>query len=318
MSTAFRNRVAGSRARANGSHAALVPEPSGPTLGYYGPSAGFRTPRTPWCRGKRGPFRPKSLRISRRNTGCTSLNVQLRVPAEGIPLHFLLQSRCRHEQRHHACLRLVRQSRWPVRLCAIQPFDGFSHSGEKHIMDRPDTTLSPAHAAILDKLIALVHAAGPLEAQTDKYFTNTSRIVAAHGDTEVTFAVFMRRRVVAALEPAIRLARALVPDVKIRRLVQEGEVVPSERKLMEITGSMKKLSEVETVLLQKIGFPCVCANNAYEMCLAMPDSGFMDMHARHASGAEMNILAAYGAMVGSVAARRHNANAKGFVGSSQT
>ncbi|MFO1034659.1 MAG: hypothetical protein U1E15_11470 [Hyphomicrobiales bacterium] len=45
----------------------------------------------------------------------------------------------------------------------------------------------------------------------------------------------MRRRVVAALEPAIRLAKALVPDVKIRRLVQEGEVVPSERKLMEIT-----------------------------------------------------------------------------------
>ena len=184
-------------------------------------------------------------------------------------------------------------------------------------MDRPDTTLSPAHAAILDKLIALVHAAGPLDAQTDKYFTNTSRIVAAHGDTEVTFAVFMRRRVVAALEPAIRLARALVPDVKIRRLVQEGEVVPSERKLMEITGSMKKLSEVETVLLQKIGFPCVCANNAYEMCLAMPDSGFMDMHARHASGAEMNILAAYGAMVGSNAAKRHNAKAKGFIGSSQ-
>lgn len=184
-------------------------------------------------------------------------------------------------------------------------------------MDRPDTTLSPAHAAILDKLIALVHAAGPLDAQTDKYFTNTSRIVAAHGDTEVTFAVFMRRRVVAALEPAIRLARALVPDVKIRRLVQEGEVVPSERKLMEITGSMKKLSEVETVLLQKIGFPCVCANNAYEMCLAMPESGFMDMHARHASGAEMNILAAYGAMVGSNAARRHNANARGFIGSSQ-
>ena len=84
---------------------------------------------------------------------------------------------------------------WP----RAQAFDGITHSGEKRIMDRPDTTLSPAHAAILDKLIALVHAAGPLDAQTDKYFTNTSRIVAAHGDTEVTFAVFMRRRVVAGL-----------------------------------------------------------------------------------------------------------------------
>jgi nicotinate phosphoribosyltransferase len=184
-------------------------------------------------------------------------------------------------------------------------------------MMQPDTALSPAQNAILDRLIDLVHAAGPLSAQTDKYFTNTSRIVGAHGDTEVTFAVFMRRRVVAALEPAIRLAKALVPGVKIRRMVAEGEVVPSERKLMEITGSMQKLSEVETLLLQKIGFPCVCANNAYEMCLAMPDSGFMDMHARHGSGAEMNIIAAYGAMVGSQAAKRKDAAAKGFVGSSQ-
>lgn len=185
------------------------------------------------------------------------------------------------------------------------------------MMDKYTSTLNPAHAAILDRLVDLVHAAGPLAAQTDKYFTNTSRIVAANGDVEVTFAVFMRRRVVAALEPAIRLAMALVPGVKIKRHVAEGEVVPSERKLMEISGSMQKLSEVETVLLQKIGFPCVCANNAYEMCLAMPDSGFMDMHARHASGAEMNILAAYGAMVGSQAAKRSNRNAKGFVGSSQ-
>ncbi|NMD06995.1 MAG: hypothetical protein GYA66_03345, partial [Phyllobacteriaceae bacterium] len=184
-------------------------------------------------------------------------------------------------------------------------------------MDKHDHALNPAHAAILDRLVAITHAAGPLAAQTDKYFTNTSRIVGANGDTEVTFAVFMRRRVVAALEPSIRLAKALVPDVKIKRHVQEGEVVPSERKLMEITGSMQKLSEVETVLLQKIGFPCVCANNAYEMCLAMPESGFMDMHARHASGAEMNIIAAYGAMVGSNAAKRANAKAKGFVGSSQ-
>jgi nicotinate phosphoribosyltransferase len=74
---------------------------------------------------------------------------------------------------------------------------------------------------------------------------------------------------------------------------------------------------VETLLLQKIGFPCVSANNAYEMCLAMPGSAFMDMHARHGSGAEMNILASYGAMVGSRAARHKNRGVKGFVGSSQ-
>jgi nicotinate phosphoribosyltransferase len=179
------------------------------------------------------------------------------------------------------------------------------------------TDLNAAHAAILDRLIDMVHAAGPIAAQTDKYFTNTARIVDAHGDQIVTFAVFMRRRVVAALEPAIRLVNRFVPDAKVKRFVAEGEVVPSEHKLMEITGSMKALSEIETLLLQKTGFPCVSANNAYEMCRAIPTAAFMDMHARHGSGAEMNILAAYGAMVGSNAAKRAEASVKGFVGSSQ-
>jgi nicotinate phosphoribosyltransferase len=184
-------------------------------------------------------------------------------------------------------------------------------------MDRKISELNPAHAVILDKLVALIHAAGPIAAQTDKYFTNTSRVVAANGDAKVTFAVFMRRRVVAALEPAIRIIKALVPDAEVTRFVVEGEVVPSERKLMEITGSMQKLSECETLLLQKIGFPCVSANNAYEMCRAIPGAAFMDMHARHGSGAEMNILAAYGAMVGSEAAKRDAEGVRGFVGSSQ-
>jgi nicotinate phosphoribosyltransferase len=173
------------------------------------------------------------------------------------------------------------------------------------------------HGEILDRLYDLIHAAGDVASQTDKYFTNTSRIVAANGDVEVTFAVFMRRRVVAALEPAIRLVKRLVPGVKVKRLVEEGEVVPSEQKLLEITGSMQKLSECETLFLQKIGFPCVSANNAYEMCRAIPYASFMDMHARHGSGADMNIIAAYGAMVGSEAAKRDNAEVKGFVGSSQ-
>jgi nicotinate phosphoribosyltransferase len=87
--------------------------------------------------------------------------------------------------------------------------------------------------------------------------------------------------------------------------------------MLEITGSMQKLSEIETLMLQKIGFPCVSANNAYEMCRAMPSAAFMDMHARHGSGAEMNILAAYGAAVGSAAARMADPSVKGFVGSSQ-
>ncbi len=177
--------------------------------------------------------------------------------------------------------------------------------------------LITGHEAILDRLADIALSAGEIGAQTDKYFTNTSRIVAAEGDQEVTFAVFMRRRVVAAFEPTIRLVRRFVPDARVKRFYEEGDIVPSESKMLEITGSMAKLSEVETLLLQKIGFPCVSANNAYEMCRAIPNAAFMDMHARHASGAEMNILAAYGAAVGSAAARKADPSVKGFVGSSQ-
>lgn len=177
--------------------------------------------------------------------------------------------------------------------------------------------LITGHEDILDKLADIALSAGGIAAQTDKYFTHTSRIVAANGDAQVTFAVFMRRRVVAALEPTIRLVKRFVAEARIRRFYEEGDIVPSESKMLEISGSMAKLSEIETLLLQKTGFPCVCANNAYEMCRAIPGAAFLDMHARHASGAEMNILAAYGAAVGSAAARRADPQVKGFIGSSQ-
>lgn len=179
------------------------------------------------------------------------------------------------------------------------------------------TPLTARRDEVLDRIVDICLSAGPIDALTDKYFTNASRIVKANGDSEVTFAVFMRRRVVAALEPTIRLINRLAPGTKVKRFFNEGDLVPSEKKMMEITGSMAKLSEIETLVLQKIGIPCVSANNAYEMCRAIPTAGFMDMHARHASGAEMNILAAYGAAIGSEAARRADPKVKGFVGSSQ-
>ncbi|CAN5304882.1 nicotinate phosphoribosyltransferase [soil metagenome] len=175
----------------------------------------------------------------------------------------------------------------------------------------------PTRDEVIDRIADICLSAGPIESQTDKYFTNTARIVRAHGDVEVTFAVFMRRRVIAALEPTIRIVERFAPGTKVKRFFNEGDIVPSEKKMLEITGSMAKLSEIETLLLQKTGFPCVSANNAYEMCRAIPTAGFMDMHARHASGAEMNILAAYGAAVGSEAAKRADAKVKGFIGSSQ-
>ncbi len=136
------------------------------------------------------------------------------------------------------------------------------------------TPLTARRDEVLDRIVDICLSAGPIATQTDKYFTNTSRIVKAHGDSEVTFAVFMRRRVVAALEPTIRLINRLVPGTQVKRFFNEGDLVPSEMKMMEITGSMAKLSEIETLLLQKTGFPCVSANNAYEMCRAIPTAGF--------------------------------------------
>lgn len=170
---------------------------------------------------------------------------------------------------------------------------------------------------VIDRLVDYLLYAGPPEHVTDKYFSHTRRIVEQHGDNEVVYAVFLRRRVIAALEPAIRVIERLVPEARVKRFFAEGEIVPSESKILEVSGPYSKLSELETLLLQKLGIPCVCANNAFEMCRALPHAGFIDMHARHASGPEMNVLAAYGASVGSEAARGRDKKVKGFIGSSQ-
>ncbi len=182
------------------------------------------------------------------------------------------------------------------------------------------TSTSPASLSrdeAINKLVEVSLAAGPLGAVTDKYFTNTRMVVESNGEMEVTYAVFLRRRCIAALKPAERLITRLVPEARVKRFHAEGDIVPAERKLMEVTGPMSKLSEVETLLLQKTGFPSVSAVNAYEMCMALPEASFIDMHARHGSGVEMNMLAAYGASVGSEAARKANPAVRGFVGSSQ-
>ncbi len=180
------------------------------------------------------------------------------------------------------------------------------------------TPSTPDRDAVLEQLVDLTLAAGTVPYQTDKYFSHARRVVETHGDQEVVYALFLRRRVIAALEPALRLLRRLVPEARVTRFFDEGEIVPSEKKLLEVSGPYSKLSEVETLLLQKVGVPCVCAVNAYDMCRAMPDAAFLDMHGRHGTGAEMNLLAAYGAAVGSETAKHHNdGKVRGFVGSSQ-
>ena len=137
-----------------------------------------------------------------------------------------------------------------------------------------------------------------------------------YGDRHVTYAVFMRRPVISA--PRLMLdwlaevarARGTVFDVDANH--PEGEWVGAGEPMVYISGSMVELSDLETILLQKLGAACVAAHNAYQMCLALPHVAFLAMEARHCAGAEMQEMMAYAASVGSEAARREGA--KGFVG----
>ncbi|HTI82410.1 MAG TPA: nicotinate phosphoribosyltransferase [Acetobacteraceae bacterium] len=155
-----------------------------------------------------------------------------------------------------------------------------------------------------------------IAARTDSYFNRTRRIVAKFGDRRVTYAVFMRRPVVAAprlmvdwLQTAASVRKT---SFDIELMFEEGAWAGAGEPLVYITGSLMHLSDLETILLQMIGPASVAAHNAYQMCLALPDVAFLAMEARHCAGAEMQDMMAYAASVGSEAAKREGA--KGFVG----
>lgn len=158
-----------------------------------------------------------------------------------------------------------------------------------------------------------------VRARTDKYFTKTREVVERFGDRTVTYGVFMRGRVICAINPALEVLRDYYPThatpLKITRLYEEGAFVPDQKPLLAYTGSFAALAELETLVLQRIGVACISAYNAYKMAMNLPKSAFIDMHARHATGDSMTTLAAYGATVGSRMAKLNGAI--GFVGTSQ-
>jgi len=158
--------------------------------------------------------------------------------------------------------------------------------------------------------------AADIAARVDSYFNRTKEIVARFGDRRVTYAVFLRRPVISAPRlmtewlDMVAAARGTTIDVDL--MYPEGSWVGAGEPLMYITGSLVQLSDLETIMLQKIGPVCVTAHNAYQMCLALPEASFLAMEARHCAGAEMQDMMAYAASVGSAAARREGA--KGFIG----
>ena len=155
-----------------------------------------------------------------------------------------------------------------------------------------------------------------IAARTDSYFNRTKRIVGKFGDNTVTYAVFLRRPVICAprlmLEWVETVAAARGQKIDIDLMHQEGEWVGAGEPIVYLTGSMAALSDMETLLLQKIGPASVAAHNAYQMSLALPAVPFLAMDARHCAGAEMQNMMAYAASVGSAAAIKEGA--RGFVG----
>jgi len=158
--------------------------------------------------------------------------------------------------------------------------------------------------------------AGDIAARTDAYFNRTRAVVQRFGDMRVTYAVFLRRPVVSAPQFLLDWLRAVAADratkFSIEVMYPEGSWTGAGEPLVYITGSLIALSDLETIMLQKIGPACVAAHNAYQMCLALPKAAFLGMEARHCAGAEMQEMMAYAAAVGSQAAQREGA--KGFVG----
>ena len=156
-----------------------------------------------------------------------------------------------------------------------------------------------------------------LPSVTDTYFLRTRDIISFYGDTEVTYAIFMRRPVISALNLAIDWLEQIVKErkgsVNIKRCFKEGGDVGAGEPLVYISGSMLLLVDLETALLQKIGATCVAAYNARSMVESLRKTSFLAMDARHCAGADMADLMAYGAFVGSQRVKSES-DAIGFIG----
>ncbi len=152
---------------------------------------------------------------------------------------------------------------------------------------------------------------------TDHYFSRTKRVVGRFGDTRVTYSVFVRRpvcfapRLMGEWLDRVAAARGVAFDIEFN--YAEGEWVGAGEPLLYLTGPMVDLVDLETLYLQKLGPPCVAADNAYGMCAALPRVAFLAMDARHCAGAEMAEMMAYAASVGSNKAKRE-LGAVGFIG----
>ena len=152
---------------------------------------------------------------------------------------------------------------------------------------------------------------------TDQYFNKTKKTVDRFGDVTVTYAVFMRRPVIFTPRLMLEWLNAVAAERGVEFNIElthaEGDWVGAGEPLVYITGSLYHLVDLETLYLQKLGAACVAADNAYTMCIDLPNVAFLAMDARHCAGVEMAELMAYAASVGSAAAQKQ-VGARGFIG----
>ena len=155
-----------------------------------------------------------------------------------------------------------------------------------------------------------------IRSRTDTYFNRTRAVVERFGDAQVTYAIFLRRPVIAACRLMVDWLAAVASHRRTRLAVDEthaeGDWVGAGEPLVYVTGSFAHLADLETILLQKVGPASVAAHNAYQMCVALPDVPFLAMDARHCAGAEMQVQMPYAARVGPPAPPREGA--RGFIG----
>ena len=108
-----------------------------------------------------------------------------------------------------------------------------------------------------------------LSAHSDSYFKRTREIVRRNGDSEVTYAVFMRRPVIFCPKLAFEWIETAATERKTRFSIEpcfrEGDHVGAGEVLVYISGQMSHLVDLETTYLQRLGAPCVAAYNAYLM-----------------------------------------------------
>ena len=157
-----------------------------------------------------------------------------------------------------------------------------------------------------------------IEKYTDKYFSKTKQIIKANDEAIVIYAFFLRQDSLLAIQSALDFIHDYKLnynyDIQVMTIYKEGDFVEKEKALFFLKGKFTQLVELETLLLQKIALPCICAWYAYNLCKNIPKTSFISMIARHCCSQEMVYLAEYGASVGSNLAKTEGA--KGFIGCS--